>query len=111
MNNQNENPMFIPEHCCTDGNEITEGYGKKELLKSIPFILFGFGIGLVISIIRQSIIFPVLGLVIGASGGYIFCKKDRISRESVLDALVSLYQFIKSQKYYEFGGSNNNEKK
>lgn len=97
----NDDDMKIPEHCSQRG-EIVEGFGKIELLRTIGFMVVGLIIGLIVLIFTKNLITVVL-ITVGASFcGYIFCKKDRYSRISVVDSLIDMRNFGKSQKKYEY---------
>lgn len=94
--------MRIPEHC-SQNNEITEGFGKIELLKASIFSTIGLVIGILLSILwTKEPTTVVFSVVLGSACGYIFTKKDRYSRQSIIDILFDFYKFSKSQKYYEF---------
>lgn len=100
-NNINRDEMKIPEHC-SQGYEIVEGFGKNELIKASMFAIVGGVIGILTMIFTKQITTVVLSIVIGGTGGYIFCKKDRYSRQSIVDMISDYRNFKKSQKYYEY---------
>lgn len=93
--------MKIPEHCSHKG-EIVEGFGKVELLRTSIFSVIGIVVGLIISIFTKNIVSVMLSLVAGSFCGYLFCKKDRYSRTSIVDSLIDMRNFSKSQKKYEY---------
>ena len=101
MEERNRDRMMIPENCCVNG-EISEGFGVKELLRSAIFLLVGGVIGFIIFLFNNQLVTIVFSAVCGGACGYIFCKKDRYSRVSIVDALIDLRKFIKSQKVYEY---------
>lgn len=96
-----EDKMMIPEHCSKE-SEISEGFGMKELLRSGVFVLIGLVIGIGIYIVNGAIVSLVFSTVCGGACGYVFCKKDRYSRVSVIDSLIDFRNFLKSQKIYEY---------
>lgn len=93
--------MKIPEHCSNKG-EIVEGFGKIELLRTSIFSIVGIVIGLIIFIFTKNLTTIMLSLVGGSFCGYLFCKKDRYSRTSIVDSLIDMRNFSKSQKRYEY---------
>jgi hypothetical protein len=93
--------MKIPEHCSNKG-EIVEGFGKIELLRTSIFSIVGIVIGLIIFIFTKNLVSIMLSLVGGSFCGYLFCKKDRYSRTSIVDSLIDMRNFSKSQKRYEY---------
>lgn len=101
-NNTNNDEMKIPEHC-SQTNEIVEGFGKIELFRSAIFMIIGLIIGIfLMAIWTKELPTVVLSTVIGGGFGYVFCKKDRYSRQSVIDILLDFRRFKNSQKYYEY---------
>lgn len=102
MENSNKDEgMKIPEHC-SSGGEIVEGFGKIELLRTGLFAIAGLFIGIIITMWKKDSTVIVLTTVIGAACGYVFCKKDRYTRQSIIDILIDFRKFQKSQKYYEY---------
>lgn len=101
METKNINEMKIPEHCSIKG-EIVEGFGKVELIRTSIFSLIGIVVGLIIFIFTKNIMSIMLSLVVGSFTGYLFCKKDRYSRTSIVDSLIDMMNFNKSQKKYEY---------
>lgn len=93
--------MMIPEHCTKEG-EFVEGYGKKEFLRNLIFLAIGVVIGIIVFIFNKEFISIVLCGVASAVCGYVFCIKDRYSRMSLIDSLIDMYKFSKSQKLYEY---------
>lgn len=102
----NNDEMKIPEHCSSKG-EIVEGFGKVELLRTSIFSIVGVVIGLIISIFTKNLISIMLSLVAGSFCGYLFCKKDRYSRTSIVDSLIDMRNFSKSQKRYKYRRNDN----
>lgn len=98
----NNEEMKIPEHCTQQG-EIVEGFGKSELLRASIFSLIGLVIGIILMTAwtKQGTTI-VLSTVIASACGYIFCKKDRYSRQSIINILIDFKSFKESQKYYEY---------
>lgn len=104
MGNENfkDEELKIPEHCTSKG-EIAEGFGKEELAKASIGSLIGVIVGGIIALITKNYMVNVMvGLVAFSFGGYIFCKKDRYSRTSIVDTLVDMRKFYKSQKQYYY---------
>ncbi len=103
--------MQIPAHC-SKGGEIAEGFGKKEFALASIFALVGLLIGSILFFLKtKEVLSIVLGLSIGACAGYVFCKKDRYTRSSLLEDLMNMMNFYKSQKYYEFRRIKNEKEK
>lgn len=100
--NKNKNEMQIPEHC-SQGWEISEGFGKSEVIKALIFLLSGIVIGFIIMILftHKGTTVVLIGGV-GAIAGYVFCVKERYSRQSLLENIIDLINYNKSQKYYEW---------
>lgn len=100
---ENKEELKIPEHCTSKG-EISEGFGKEELIKASIGSLTGVLTGLLISVVTKKNMLPItmFCLVSFSFGGYIFCKKDRYSRTSIVDTLLDMHKFSKSQKQYYY---------
>ncbi|MFQ9249249.1 MAG: hypothetical protein ACLR3R_18530 [Clostridium paraputrificum] len=75
---------------------------EKELLRNLIFLAIGIVIGIVVFIFNKEFISIILSGVASAVCGYVFCIKDRYSRMSLLDSLIDMYKFSKSQKLYEY---------
>lgn len=100
--NENED-LQIPDHCDGEGGEIFEGFGWKELYQSIPIIVACIFIGAIFQyFVVHNVIAIVTGIILGAFLGYSLTKKDRYSRESVLDLLKRFKKYVFSQKKYKY---------
>lgn len=100
---ENKQELKIPEHC-TSKWEITEGFGKEELLKASIGSIIGVIVGVIFSLITKKNMLPttMVGLVAFSFGGYVFCKKNRYNRTSLVDDLINMRKFYKSQKQYYY---------
>lgn len=108
MENKEQDQMQIPVHCSK--KEFVEGFGKVEFFRAFIFFIIGSIVGVVIFLFKKDITSIILSMVVGGFAGYLFCKKDRYSRTSILDSFIDLLNFNKSQKFYEYKKIYNKEK-
>ncbi len=82
-------------------NEIFPGFGKKQLLQSIVGSTIVGVVSLFIWIISRNISITMVLLLAGIFGSVMMTTKDQ-SNLSVVDQVVNIIKYMKSQKYYPY---------
>lgn len=82
-------------------NEIFPGFGKKQLLQSIVGSTIVGVVSLFIWIISRNVSITMVLLLAGIFGSVMMTTKDQ-SNLSVVDQVVNIIKYMKSQKYYPY---------
>lgn len=92
--------LYIPSGVKT-GNEIFDGFGKRELLQSLAGSLFGGLIAGVIWLASHHIAFTVVAVLSGIFGSVMMCTKDQYN-QSVVDQIGNMIRFAREQQIYPY---------
>lgn len=96
-----DNEMLYIPIGLKEKNELWDGFGKEELIKSLILLAILFIIDLIIFLIIGSISFAaIFALVSIGSTGMIFTKDT--TNLSVVDHINNMIRFSKSQKKYKY---------
>lgn len=96
-----ENEMLYIPIGLKENNEIWEGFGKKELVKSLITVSTLLTIDFVIFLVRKSIPFASVFALVSIGGtGMIFTKDT--TNLSVVDQVINMIRYAKSQKKYKY---------
>jgi len=101
---EDEINLYIPVNVQL-GKQVITGYGKKEFRLILFAALIAFAIGIfVFAITGNAILVLIIGIII-ISLAVVMVGKNPYN-ESILDNLLQLLDFIKSQKHYEYKYEN-----
>jgi len=97
---EDEVNLYIPVNVQLGKQAIT-GYGKKEFKLILFAALIAFAIGIfVFALTRNPILVIIIGIII-ISLAVVMVGKN-VYNESILDNLLQLLDFVKSQRHYEY---------
>lgn len=98
---ENIDTLYIPTGLKTQ-KEIYSGFGKKELIQAIigTLIISAIDILFVLVIFNNLPVFIIV-LLLGIFTSVMCVQKD-VTNLSVLDMIVNLYKYMKSQKKYHY---------
>lgn len=82
-------------------NELWDGFGKEEAIRAIIFIAIAGVIDVLIYILKENIIFAVVFILIAIGSSLMMLTKDTTNL-SVVDQIVNMIKFSKSQKFYPY---------
>lgn len=109
MSSQNKQ-LYIPVNI-KKRKEILEGIGKKEIVEIVISTLVGIFIGIILFFIKNNNpMYLILSAFIFGSGAFVFLKKDNTNRNTI-DKLKLYFEFVNSQKRYNYKYKNIYEKK
>lgn len=98
--NMQQKTLYIPSNIKTR-QEFFEGYGATELYKTIGTATICSIFCLILYAINHSIALSVVIMLSGIAASIMFVTKDR-NNQSVLDQIVLMIRFSKSQKKYQY---------
>lgn len=97
---EEKNTLYIPMGVKTE-NELFPGFGKRQLLQamlgSAGFLL----VGLFLWAVTKNVTMAVILILAGIIGSVMMTTKDQ-SNLSVVDQVMNMIRFAKSQKYYPY---------
>ena len=98
---ENLDTLYIPTGLKTQ-KEIYSGFGKKELIQAVigTFVISVLDVLFVLVIFNNLPLFVIV-LLLGIITSVMCVQKD-VTNLSVLDMIVNLYKFMKSQKKYHY---------
>ena len=102
MKDKKEIMLYIPMGVKLE-QEFVNGFGKKELIRSIITMSICFVISFIIYLfnMRQSVL--IVGLLSSVFGSIMLCVKDS-QNQSVLDYIFNVVNFYKEQQIYDYVG-------
>lgn len=100
MNNQEKQTLYIPLGLKTR-TEIFDGFGKEELFKSIIVTLIAGAIDTIIYMLTKNTALSVVFILSAIAGSVMILTKDQ-SNVSVVDQMIFMIRFSKSQKRYRY---------
>lgn len=92
--------LYIPLGLKT-GTEIFDGFGKEELFKSIIVTLIAGAIDTIIYMLTKNTALSVVFILSAIAGSVMMLTKDQ-SNVSVVDQMIFMIRFSKSQKRYRY---------
>ncbi|OZV13527.1 hypothetical protein CIW83_02990 [Tissierella sp. P1] len=96
-----ENEMLYIPIGLKENNEIWDGFGKKELIKSLITLTILLTINLLIFLIKRSVVFASVFTLVSIGGTGLIFTKDTTNL-SVVDQVINMIRFAKSQKKYKY---------
>lgn len=82
--------------------EIFSGFGKKEMLSALVMVLICGIIDLIIYFFTRNTFLSISIIIISVAVSIALFTKDGYTNSSVVDILVRIVRFKKSQKYYPY---------
>ena len=98
--NKKEIMLYIPMGVKLE-QEIFNGFGKKELIRSIITMGISFFISFIIYLFNTSQTILIVSILTSIFGSIMLCIKDT-QNQSVLDYLINLINFYKEQQVYNY---------
>ena len=92
--------LYIPSGVKSE-NELFNGFGKRELLQSMAWALFGFLAAGAVWLIFRNVAATVVTILTGIFGSVMMCTKDQ-NNLSVADQIVNIIRFSRSQQIYPY---------
>lgn len=97
---QEKQTLYIPLGLKTR-TEIFDGFGKEELFKSIIVTLIAGAIDTIIYMLTKNTALSVVFILSAIAGSVMMLTKDQ-SNVSVVDQMIFMIRFSKSQKRYRY---------
>lgn len=97
---QEKQTLYIPLGLKTR-TEIFDGFGKEELFKSIIVMLIAGAIDTIIYMLTKNTALSVVFILSAIAGSVMMLTKDQ-SNVSVVDQMIFMIRFSKSQKRYRY---------
>lgn len=98
--NKNEIMLDIPMGVKLE-QEIFNGFGKKEVMRSAVTMALSFIISFIIYLFNQKQSILIVGLLSSVFGSIMLCIKDT-QNQSVLDYIINVVKFYKEQQTYDY---------
>lgn len=98
--NKKEIMLYIPMGVKLE-QEIFNGFGKKELIRSIITMGTSFFISFIIYLFNTSQTILIVSILTSIFGSIMLCIKDT-QNQSVLDYLINFVNFYKEQQVYNY---------
>ena len=102
MQDKKEIMLYIPMGVKLE-QEFFNGFGKKELVRSIITMSVCFVVSFIIYLFNMTQSILIVGLLSSVFGSIMLCVKDS-QNQSVLDYIFNVVNFYKEQQIYEYVG-------
>lgn len=93
--------LYIPARAKTQ-TEIFNGFGKKEIQKSVVGITFGAVIATVAFLFTREVAVAIIIMIAVALICGVMCAKIESIGQSIVDIFIDLVRFKRSQKIYPY---------
>lgn len=103
MKDKKEIMLYIPMGVKLE-EELFNGFGKKELIRSCISMLISFFISFTIFLFNRNQSVLIVGLLTSVFGSIMLCIKDS-QNQSVLDYIINVINFYKEQQVYNYVGN------
>lgn len=92
--------LYIPTGVKAE-NEIFNGFGRREFLRSVIGSLFGGSLAVLLWFIVGNVALTVVAVLTGIFGSIMMCTKDQ-NNQSVVDQINNMVRFWRSQQIYPY---------
>ena len=99
MENDNKSELYIPYGVRVE-KELFRGFSKRQIKHCAVGIACSFIIVTAIYIISRSIPITIISAFVGVAGSIMMTMKESQSNQSVVDIVINLMRFSKTQKRY-----------
>ena len=103
MQDKKEIMLYIPMGVKLE-QEIFNGFGKKELIRSIITMGTSFFVSFIIYLFNTSQTILIVSILTSVFGSIMLCIKDS-QNQSVLDYIINVINFYKEQQVYNYVGN------
>ena len=103
MQDKKEVMLYIPMGVKLE-QEIFNGFGKKELIRSIITMVISFFVSFIIYLFNTSQTILIVSILTSVFGSIMLCIKDS-QNQSVLDYIINVINFYKEQQVYNYVGN------